>query len=167
MSNESEGNWEDERTRFGVLAVVMIGIVLIIAVARPLVFGHVIPVILGEGLTSAPRRAELIPPQVTPAAGESTEPESAEEGVVAPAAEPGVMENGAVPADEATEGSEQATEAQPPSSASFTVHVVRTGDTLTSIAEQYSVTVDAIVRANNLASPNRINIGDELTVPLP
>ena len=51
----------------------------------------------------------------------------------------------------------------PPTTA--TVHIVRTGETLTRIALRYGVGVYDIVRANNLANPNMIFIGQRLTIP--
>ena len=46
----------------------------------------------------------------------------------------------------------------------YTVHK---GDTVSAIAKRNGVTVDAIVRANNLRSANRIRIGQVLTIPVP
>ncbi|MBE2183757.1 MAG: LysM peptidoglycan-binding domain-containing protein [Anaerolineae bacterium] len=46
-----------------------------------------------------------------------------------------------------------------------TVHVVQSGDTLSVIAQRYSVTVAAIVQANNLSNPNALQIGQQLIIP--
>lgn len=48
---------------------------------------------------------------------------------------------------------------------SFIRHIVRTGDTLTSIAREYKTTINAIIRENNLQN-NLIYIGQILKVPL-
>jgi LysM repeat protein len=45
------------------------------------------------------------------------------------------------------------------------VHVVATGETLFVIAQRYGTTVDALVAANNLSNPNRIDPGQELIIP--
>jgi LysM repeat protein len=45
-------------------------------------------------------------------------------------------------------------------------HTIENGDNLISIAEQYGVTVQAIVIANNLANPDLIYIGQTLSIPL-
>jgi len=45
------------------------------------------------------------------------------------------------------------------------VHVVAQGDTVAAIAGRYGVTVTAIVRANNLADANRIEVGQHLVIP--
>jgi N-acetylmuramoyl-L-alanine amidase len=45
------------------------------------------------------------------------------------------------------------------------VYVVESGDTLSSIAQRFGVTVAAIVEANDLTDPDRLAIGDELVIP--
>ncbi|HET7038089.1 MAG TPA: LysM peptidoglycan-binding domain-containing protein [Thermomicrobiaceae bacterium] len=44
-------------------------------------------------------------------------------------------------------------------------HQVLPGETLTTIASQYGVTVDAVAKLNNLANPNVIVVGSELKIP--
>jgi len=46
-----------------------------------------------------------------------------------------------------------------------TVHIVQRGETLSVIAGRYGVSVQAIVNANGLADPNRIVVGQRLTIP--
>ncbi len=45
------------------------------------------------------------------------------------------------------------------------VHRVRRGETLTGIAERYSVTIEAIRKANGLQDPNLIVVGQLLVIP--
>lgn len=45
-----------------------------------------------------------------------------------------------------------------------TYHVVQPGENLTSIANRYGLTVDQLIRINNLSNPNRIERGQTLTV---
>jgi LysM repeat protein len=45
------------------------------------------------------------------------------------------------------------------------VHVVRRGETLYRIALNYGVSMWAIIRANNIANPNRIYAGQRLVIP--
>ncbi len=52
--------------------------------------------------------------------------------------------------------------AQPPQ----VIHEVGSGETLISIAEQYDTTVEAIMDANDLDSPDLIYVGQQLIVPL-
>ncbi len=44
-------------------------------------------------------------------------------------------------------------------------YTIKAGDTLTAIAIKFGVTVAAIVSANNLADPNKISVGQVLTIP--
>ena len=52
-----------------------------------------------------------------------------------------------------------------PPPASECTYVVQRGDTLTAIAYRHGVSVNGIVRANNLANPNRIYAGQRLQIP--
>lgn len=45
------------------------------------------------------------------------------------------------------------------------MHTVKSGETLWHISRQYSTTIDAIVKANNLANPNLIRVGQRLIIP--
>lgn len=54
--------------------------------------------------------------------------------------------------------------AKPAATASSTTHTVRAGDTLGAIARKYSTTVAAISSANNISNPNRISVGQKLTI---
>lgn len=45
------------------------------------------------------------------------------------------------------------------------VHVVSTGETLFSIAQQYNTTIDRLVELNQLANPDIITVGQSLSVP--
>jgi LysM repeat protein len=45
------------------------------------------------------------------------------------------------------------------------LYIVRQGDTLTAIAEQYGTTVEEIMAANNLSDPNALQVGQALIIP--
>lgn len=45
------------------------------------------------------------------------------------------------------------------------LHVVATGETLTSIARRYGTTIAAIVRTNGIADPSYLRVGQRLTIP--
>lgn len=49
--------------------------------------------------------------------------------------------------------------------AASTTYTVQPGDTLAKIAQQYQVTVEAILAANGLQNPNLIQVGQELVIP--
>ena len=44
-------------------------------------------------------------------------------------------------------------------------YTVQSGDTLSSIAQRYGVTVEAISQANEITNPNQIQVGQVLTIP--
>jgi LysM repeat protein len=44
-------------------------------------------------------------------------------------------------------------------------HVVQQGETLSSIAQRYGTTWQAIAQANNIVNPNQIYVGQKLTIP--
>ena len=46
-------------------------------------------------------------------------------------------------------------------------HRVRSGDTLSEIAESYGIGLSALLRANNLRSRDLIRVGQVLTLPVP
>jgi LasA protease len=46
-------------------------------------------------------------------------------------------------------------------------YTVRAGDTLGAIAQRYRVSVDAILQANGMSDPNRLEVGQTLVIPLP
>lgn len=51
--------------------------------------------------------------------------------------------------------------------AAETLHVVQAGESLSGIAERYGVTLDALIRANNLTDPNLVFSGQRLLIPAP
>ena len=57
------------------------------------------------------------------------------------------------------------TAAATPSSGKTTTYVVRSGDTLNSIAKRLGVLASALQKANNITNPNRIYVGQQLIVP--
>jgi LysM repeat protein len=45
---------------------------------------------------------------------------------------------------------------------------IKQGDTLSRVAKQFGVTVEAILAANkNITNPNRIKVGDVIVIPAP
>ena len=45
------------------------------------------------------------------------------------------------------------------------IYIVQPGDTLTSIAENFNVTLDELMAANGITNPNLLNVGQELVIP--
>ncbi len=52
-----------------------------------------------------------------------------------------------------------------PAASDGSVYAVEEGDTLSSIAQRFGTTVEALVEANDLDDPDTIFPGDELTIP--
>jgi LysM repeat protein len=78
---------------------------------------------------------------------------------------PTVSEATSTPGAAATDTPVPATPTPGTSSERTTTYVVQWGDTLYSIAARYGTTVDAIVQTNNIADPNSIRVGQQLTIP--
>jgi len=148
-----------EWLNFAILVAVFIIAILVVALSRPYIFGRVIPAVLGEDQPTAPLVEDVdqvikeVPEEgatggleETEAAGEETEPAGGE---AAPVAE------------------ETPTAEEFPTSVPTVTHVVQRGETLHAIARQYGTTVDAIVQANNITNPNRVNAGTSLLIPQP
>ncbi|MCL5074636.1 MAG: LysM peptidoglycan-binding domain-containing protein [Chloroflexi bacterium] len=55
--------------------------------------------------------------------------------------------------------------AVPTATSTPTIYVVQSGDTLSSIAQKYKVTVGAIVKANQIENADRIQPGQKLIIP--
>lgn len=53
-----------------------------------------------------------------------------------------------------------------PNRASYATYTVKKGDTLAAIAKLYSSSVPAIAQASGIADPNRIEVGQELLIPV-
>jgi LysM repeat protein len=45
------------------------------------------------------------------------------------------------------------------------IYVVESGDSLAAIAGKFNVTMSAIMEANNISDPNRVLVGQKLTIP--
>ncbi|VAW42498.1 hypothetical protein MNBD_CHLOROFLEXI01-4070 [hydrothermal vent metagenome] len=169
--DDARGEW----VKFGVLAVILLFTVLIIALLRPLIFGKIVPAVLGENQPAAPlinseSEAETIKPDAEEAveegmveeeAAEESAEESAEEAAEEPAEEPAVS-----PADDSGEAVEPENPEDFPTAVPAQTHTVQVGETLTAIAKQYNSTVQSIVDANDISNPNSVNAGTKLIIPV-
>jgi hypothetical protein len=158
---EPEDEPRGELLKFGLLAIVLLFTVLIIALLRPYIFNTIIPAVLGEGQPVAPLVLnETEAEAIKPAAGEEPvdEGKQGEEDLV----------DTAVSTPEATE--EAAPEPVNPEDFPTAVpatqtHTVQVGENLTTIAQRYGTTVQALVAANQISNPDRVNAGTILTIP--
>lgn len=69
------------------------------------------------------------------------------------------------PPDAASRTAAERIAAPAPAPAPVRVHIVEPGDTLWSLARRYGVTVDDFVRANDLADPDSLSVGEHLILP--
>lgn len=67
------------------------------------------------------------------------------------------------PAEEPAQEAEGGEEESP--AAEERVHTVQAGETLFRIGQQYGFTVDELVAYNELANPDRLDVGDEIRIP--
>ncbi len=54
-----------------------------------------------------------------------------------------------------------------PQPSPFSEYVVQSGDSLSSIAQQFGTTADELARINGITDPNTLDIGQKLQVPRP
>lgn len=127
-----------EYIKFGVLVVILLGIVLFVAISQPIVFGRVVPAVLGVDLP----RAELAAPEVS-----SPKLPPVEEEPIITKTEPEIGLGGS----EVSESQSQ--------------HTVMAGESLEDIADSYGVSVQAIGAANHIVNPLQISAGTVLTIP--
>ena len=85
--------------------------------------------------------------------------------VTAPAAQPGSA-NLAAPADTPVIASETVSIQGSETPVPLQPYIVQQGDMLSKIALQFNVSMDDILRANNMSDPNNIYIGQKLLIPL-
>jgi LysM repeat protein len=139
--------------KFVVLAVIFVGVIVVVALTRPFIFNHVVPVVMGEGQLTAPMPVEELE--------ENVEEAYPVEETVLP-----VVEDTAVEAAYPVEN-EVVSEVELPTAVATISHTVQPGDTMINIARRYSVTVEAIIAANNISNPNHIEVGMTLLIPHP
>jgi nucleoid-associated protein YgaU len=148
-----------ELVKFGLLALVLLATVVIIALLRPYIFNTIVPAVLGEGQPAAPlvsHEAETVKPEV-----------EEEEATAAPADAATVVdeETEEAPIEDEEVGAEPENPADFPTAVPARTHTVQAGENLTAIAQQYGVTVQAIVAANDITNPDRVTVGTTLIIP--
>jgi LysM repeat protein len=176
-----------EMLRFFALVVVLGVVVLVVAAARPLIFGTIVPAVMGENIV-VPTAESPRPAEETNSADTETDDNEADEadaedgdsstdtGVPDEAGATDDISPTATPSKE-DESGETAEESPPPATDSEeptlinpdepqqVTHTVVAGETLRSIASQYGVTVPALIAANSLTNPDYIRVGDKLVIP--
>lgn len=156
-----------EMIKFLLLLATMVGTVLLIALLRPLIFERMVPAALGLD-QEPPEPPLVVPPTLTPS---STEEEPLSTATATPPAEPGEARDDSNGADGGIEedggaengGVEESGDAPPIPQ----TYEVQRGDSLVRIAEQFGVSLQALITANDIANPDRIQPGDLLQIPAP
>lgn len=155
-SERRESPSSREWTNFIILAVVLLGTIVVVALLRPFIFNHVVPVVMGEGQLTAPMPAEGVE-EAYPAQEEFLPAVPIIEEEAVPVVEPYPVEE----ANEAVAGEEL------PTAVATISHTVKPGENLINIARRYGVTVEAILAANKVSNPNHIEVGTTLLIPQP
>ncbi len=150
-----------EYLKFGILAVILLVVVMVIALAQPLIFDRIVPAVMG-GDGSPAVLDEANPPDVPPPSqdmpGESATAVPQDNTQNLPVISvPGNTDTGT-----GGEGGGDEATAVPAQ-----IYVVQQGDTLNSIARQFNTTVEAIVAVNDIQNPDALAVGVTLTIPQP
>lgn len=159
---EKEEARKREQTRsqyinFGILTAVLLVIVLVVGLSAPFISQRLVAAFMGDYLPSA----SLMPES----SEEIKEPQAEEMTTGVDTESPADADNETAPAGETTGGT-QNEQADTPAPEPLT-YQVQAGDTLFSIARQYNVTTDALIKANNITTPNNIPVGMVLVIPQP
>lgn len=154
---ERDDETQGELTKFGILAIVLLFTVLIIALLRPYIFNTIIPAVLGEGQPTAPILDDADAETIKPDTEEAEESEAMDSEVESEANDASAETTEEVAEPENPEDFPTAVPAQ--------THTVQVGETLTAIARQYGVSVQAIVTANSITNPDRVAVGTVLIIP--
>ena len=162
---EREPGTRGELVKFGLLAVVLLFTVVIIALLRPLIFNQIVPAVLGEGQPAAPLMDEADSETIKPATDEAEEVEVEGDSEAVNSEEEAETTDSAGDSSNTGEAAEPENPEDFPTAVPARTHTIQAGENLTNIAQQYDVTVAAIVEANNLTNPDRVAVGTELIIP--
>jgi LysM repeat protein len=166
-----------EMLRFYALIIILGVVILVVAVTRPLIFGRIVPAVMGEGIvistpeppaTDGEEEADTpieSPDETEPATEETTDMSDNGDEAATPeentadSASSAETNNEAETTNESNVGETAENETTP------TMHIVQEGDTLQKIAAQYGVTLQELIAANGLVNPDYIQVADELVIP--
>lgn len=152
VNREEHSPW-GELLKFLLLVGIFVVTVFAIAALRPLIFDQIVPAVLGwetRPVVDAPDSPGMdqADPQATAPAGAGGRPEETEDG-----------EDGTT---EATATITATVESPTPQVITYTV---QSGDVLTHIARDFGVTLEALIEANDITNPDRIQPGTVLVIP--
>ncbi|HSM57570.1 MAG TPA: LysM peptidoglycan-binding domain-containing protein [Candidatus Sulfomarinibacteraceae bacterium] len=133
-----------EMVKFAILVIIFLLTVLTVSALRPLIFEQVVPAVFGWN-------------ESVDAAGEpAADPATATPRPTVQATPTETVEEEATP-DEST---------PPAPDPTPITYEVQPGDTLVRISERFGVSIQAIVQANGIANPDRIQPGDVIVIPV-
>ena len=165
VERDPEEDTRGELLKFGILVIVLLFTVLVIALLRPYIFNTIVPAVLGEGQPTAPVVDESDGEAIKPDVEEAEESEAVEESE----SEAVDTEEESETTDSSADTTEEAAEPENPEDFPTAVpaqsHTVQAGENLTTIAQRYGVTVQAIVAANSITNPDRVAVGTVLIIP--
>ncbi|MEM9775009.1 MAG: LysM peptidoglycan-binding domain-containing protein [Chloroflexota bacterium] len=172
-SGSSRGVYEWLKLIIFVGAILLVSY-LTISVISPILFQDYVPSIMGLDRVTNSASETNEPIEAEPAEESdvsNTDAAETNEGVEAvdqPAVE-ATQEQETVEAEplptEENEAAKTETESQTEHQLEITTYIVERGETLTSIAEEYNITVEELVALNELVNPNFVYAGQEINVP--
>jgi LysM repeat protein len=121
-----------------------------------LIISLLVVIIAGRNVSTGPG---VIAPTTAPPAAVGSTPQAQPPLSNAPTPLPGAAVTPAAPA-----AASQATSAPTPPEP--TVYIVQPGDTLSSIARKYDISMEDLMRANDIANPDYVQLGQELKIPI-
>lgn len=160
-----------ELIKFGLLILVFAVIIGGVALSRSFIFEQLLPGIMRSEPTPAeqtmPVEADVVPPDTPAAEDAPAVPADSEEEdtIFIPALTDSRDESEESSAVEEVEAAAEGEEGGEPAAKEPLTHVVQPGDTMTRIAQQYNVSVEALMAANNLSNANYIQVGQTLVIP--
>ena len=143
------------RTRVTInLSWQQIGLIIGVNAIISLIISLVVVIVAGRSVPAGPEGMAAATAPLAVAGGTPR----AQPPVGAPTPLPGVAVTPGEPA--ANQATPAATPVEP------TVYIVQPGDTLSSIARKYDVSLEDLMRANDIANPDYVQLGQELKVPI-
>lgn len=133
-----------EMIKFAALVIVFLLTVLTVSALRPLIFEQMVPAVFGWN-QGVDRSGEPVPGPATATPTPTVE---------------------ATPTETAAEEATPESTPAPPPAPTPISYEVQPGDSLARISERFGVSVQAIVQANGIANPDRIQPGDVIVIPV-
>lgn len=182
VEEETKGEW----TKFLILAVIMLGTIGVVWLAIPVIFGQIVPAVMGKGIEREPTTEiqdsgeevqEGTSEEVDGSASEEEATEGSEEASSESTDAETVTEEGTEAAESTeTEESQEASENEEsseenseegsePAVAIQATYTVKQGDTLGAISRLYGIPAQSIIDANDIINPDILQIGAELKIP--